>query len=229
MKILVVAAHPDDEVLGCGATIARHVAENDQVSVLFLSEGVSSRAALGEIRDWSAEIAEREALAWRAAALLGFSIAGFLRHPNLRMREQSVLMLVKQVDEVIRAVSPTVIYTHHIGDLNSDHGLAAEAVMTACRPREGLSVRSVYAFEVPSSTEWNSPAHAAPFAPTRFVDVTAFLLKKIEAMRCYDFEMRSLPHPRSPEGVEALARFRGVSVGVSAAEAFVVLRQVVPN
>ena len=226
MKILVVAAHPDDEVLGCGATLARQAEQGDRVSVLFLSEGVSSRAALGESRDWSAEIAEREASARRAAGVLGFSVEGFLRHPNLRMREGSMLALVKQVDEVIRSTAPAVVYTHHIGDLNSDHGLAAEAVVTACRPRPGLSVRSVYAFEVPSSTEWNSPAHAAPFAPTRFVDVTAYLPKKIEAMRCYDYEMRSLPHPRSAEAVEALARVRGVSVGVPAAEAFVVLREV---
>ncbi len=229
MKVLIVAAHPDDEVLGCGATLARHVAAGDAVSVLFLSEGVTGRSEPGVARDWSADIAEREAMAGRAAQLLGYSIAGFLRHPNLRMREQPLLDLVKQIDGAIRLLSPEVIYTHHIGDMNTDHRIAADAVLTACRPRQGLSVRSIYAFETPSSTEWNSPLHAPPFAPVRFVDVTAFLPRKLEAMRCYDFELRPMPHPRSPEAVEALARYRGVSIGVAAAEAFTVLRELVSD
>lgn len=227
MKVLVVCAHPDDEVLGCGGAIARHVAAGDAVSVLFLSEGVSSRSVLGQKRDWTREIEEREAFARCAADFLGFSIVGFLRHPNLRMRDQPMLDLVKQVDTAIRAEAPQIIYTHHVGDMNSDHGMAAEAVITACRPHAGLSVRAVYAFEVPSSTEWNAPALAPPFAPMRYVDITAFLPRKIEALVCYDHEMRAMPHPRSPEAIEALARYRGVSVGVAAAEAFVVLREVV--
>jgi LmbE family N-acetylglucosaminyl deacetylase len=227
MKVLVVSAHPDDEVLGCGGTLARHVAAGDEVSVLFLSEGVSSRSTPGQQRDWTKEIAEREEFARRASAFLGFSIAGFLRHPNLRMRGLPMLDLVKQVDAVIRAEAPQVIYTHHAGDMNSDHGVAVEAVLTACRPVASLSVRAIYAFEVLSSTEWNSPALAAPFAPTRYVDITAFLERKIEAMACYDHEMRAMPHPRSPEAVRALACYRGVSIGVAAAEAFVVLRELI--
>jgi len=227
MKVLVVSAHPDDEVLGCGATLARHVAAGDEVSVLFLSEGVSSRSTPGQQRDWTKEIEEREGFARRASESLGFSIAGFLRHPNLRMRGLPMLDLVKQVDAVIRERAPQVVYTHHAGDMNTDHGVAVEATLTACRPVAGLSVRAIYAFELLSSTEWNSPAVAAPFAPTRYVDVTAFLDRKIEAMKCYDHEMREMPHPRSPEAVQALARYRGVSIGVAAAEAFVVLRELV--
>lgn len=227
MKVLVVSAHPDDEVLGCGGTLARHIAAGDVVSVLFLSEGVSSRAKRGEQRDWTPEIVEREAMARSAAHMLGFSIAGFLRHPNLRMRDQPMLDLVKQVDAVIRDKAPRIVYTHHVGDMNSDHGVTAEAAMTACRPHAGLSVRAIYAFEVPSSTEWNSPAMAPLFAPTRYVDITAFLPRKIAAMACYKHEIPAMPHPRSPEAVEALARYRGVSAGVAAAEAFVVLREFV--
>ncbi len=227
MNVLVVAAHPDDEVLGCGGTIARHVAANDAVSVLFLSEGVSSRSVPGEARDWAPEIDEREGFARRAAGILGFSIVDFLRHPNLRMRDAPMLDLVKQVDAAIRATSPHVVYTHHVGDMNTDHGMAVEAVVTACRPREGLTVRGIYSFEVPSSTEWNTPGLASPFLPTRYVDITDFLAIKIRAMACYDHEMRTMPHPRSTHGVAALANFRGVSVGVTAAEAFVVLREIV--
>lgn len=227
MNILVVAAHPDDEVLGCGGTICRHVAQGDEVAVLFLSEGVSSRGDEESAKDWTPEIMEREAFAHRACQAMGAGIAGFLRYRNLRMSESSMLILVKKILQVIHDVRPETVYTHAGGDLNSDHRIAHEAVVTACRPVADMPVRNIYAFEVPSSTEWAFGAIGKKFFPTRFVDIRDFFDRKLGAVACYDFEMRPFPHPRSRENIQALARVRGMAVGLEAAEAFVVVREVV--
>lgn len=224
--VLVVAAHPDDEVLGCGGTIAGHARTGDKVCVLFLSEGVSSRSIPGEEHNWSRAIEAREAMAIAASTVLQFTIAGFLRHPNLRMRDQPVLDLVKQIDAVIREVRPDVIYTHHPGDMNSDHGIAFEATLTACRPRNDLSVKQLYAFETPSSTEWASPLNAPPFLPNYFVDIKSTMDAKLAAARCYDFEMRDFPHPRSAANIRALAQIRAAQVGLELAEAFALVRAI---
>lgn len=226
-QVLVVAAHPDDEVLGCGGTLAAHVAAGDKVTALFLSEGVSSRSIPGESRDWTPDIEARETMAQEAASILGIKIAGFLRHPNLRMRDLAMLDITKQVDAVIRDLAPDTVYAHHPGDLNSDHGVAFEATLTACRPRPGLSVGSLLTFEVPSSTEWQSPHHPNPFRPQRYVDVSAHLDTKFAALACYDFEMREFPHPRSKTYIRSLAQYRGAEVSLTAAEAFMVEREII--
>lgn len=227
MKVLVVAAHPDDEVLGCGGTICRHVAQGDSVAVLFISEGVSSRWDEESARDWTAEIEQREAFALSACRKMGADVAGFLRYRNLRMSESSMLVLVKKILQVIHEVRPDTVYTHAGGDLNSDHRITHEAVVTACRPVPDMPVRNIYVFEVPSSTEWASAGIGELFWPTRFVDICDFFEQKLDAIGCYDFEMRPFPHPRSRENIEALARVRGMAVGLEAAEAFMVVREVV--
>ena len=225
-KVLVVAAHPDDEVLGVGGTLARHAAEGDEVHVLFMSEGVSSRANSGEKPDWLPAIEAREKMARQACKVLGFKTTKFLRHENLRMRDFSVLDMVKEVEETISKIEPNIIYTHHSGDLNSDHTLTHETVMTACRPIEGHSVKKIFAFEVPSSTAWASQTMAMPFVPNRFVDISAYLATKLEALTCYDFEMRPFPHPRSVKAIDALASYHGANSGLHAAEAFIVIREI---
>jgi LmbE family N-acetylglucosaminyl deacetylase len=227
MRILIVAGHPDDEALGCGGTLAAHVERGDVVDILFLSEGVTSRSEPGKQKDWSDEINHREDLALKASKIFGCNLPKFLRHPNLRMRDLPMLDIVKQVDEVIRERQPEVVYTHHVGDMNSDHAVTAEAVLTACRPRPDLSVSTILAFEVPSSTEWSSPAVAPPFNPTYFVDISRHMEKKLIALKCYDFEMRSFPHPRSERGIKALAEYRGSMVGKEFVEAYVVVRSIV--
>jgi len=227
MKILIISAHPDDEVLGCGGTICRHVVLGDEVSLLFLSEGVSSRGALE--KDWTSEIEEREMFARSVSRLMGARVVRFLRYKNLRMSELSMLDIVKEIIGVIQEVKPETIYTHSGGDLNSDHRIAHEAVITACRPVVGMPVRNIYTFEVPSSTEWASTAIGERFVPTRFVDIKDYVETKIKALGCYDLEMRPFPHPRSLENIRALQRVRGMAVGLEAAEAFMVVREVVEN
>lgn len=222
-RVLVVAAHPDDEALGCGGTIARHVAEGDVVSAAFLTDGTSARPS----PDLEAAKAAREAAARRAARVLGIAELHFLDFPDNRLDSVALLDVVQRLEEIVVSVDPDVVYTHHGCDLNADHRIAHQAVATACRPLPGMTLAAVYGFETLSSTEWTTPAIGAAFLPQRFVDIGEWLKVKFDALQCYGDELRPYPHPRSLAAVESLTRIRGSSVGVAAAEAFTVIRQVV--
>jgi LmbE family N-acetylglucosaminyl deacetylase len=218
--VLVVAAHPDDEVLGCGGTIARHAGEGDAVHVVFLADGEGAR---GSARAKVDALAGRESAAAAALRILGAAAPIFLGLEDNRLDAYPLLDVVRPVEAVVAALAPDVVYTHHGGDLNIDHELAHRAVMTACRPLPGSAVREIYTFEVVSSTEWGSPG-VCQFTPQLYVDVTAQIALKRRALEAYRAEMREAPHPRSFENVAALAAYRGASVGVAAAEAFMVMR-----
>lgn len=217
--ILVIAAHTDDEAMGCGGTIARHVAEGDQVHLLFMTDGVGSREALAE------EATERLSAAHQAASVLGVKSFTNLSFPDNRMDSLPLLDIVKEVEAKITDIQPEVIYTHHIGDLNIDHQVTHKAVMTACRPQPGFCVKVIYAFEVLSSTEWQTP-DMMPFLPNVFVDITDYLAIKMQALEAYEEEMRKAPHSRSLQHLELLAKHRGYVVGVEAAEAFMLVREI---
>jgi LmbE family N-acetylglucosaminyl deacetylase len=219
-SVLVVAAHADDEALGCGGTIARHVAEGDIVHGLFIADGVSSR----EDANCDA-LTMRETAAQKAHSLLGFSSIKYLGFPDNRLDEVNLLDIVKSVERSLQAIMPNVIYTHHYGDLNIDHRIAHQAVMTACRPTPDSSVTEIYTFEIMSSTEWSSLGHS-PFLPAYYVNISEYLELKLDVLKAYELEMRDMPHSRSIEHLEALARHRGHSVGVNAAEAFMVMRNI---
>ena len=215
-KILVVAAHPDDEVLGCGGTMARHASNGDKVHVLFMSAGVGSRENIK-----NDEVNERRICAKQASKILGSQSPQFLNFPDNRMDSISLLDVVKSIELVIQEIGPDVVYTHHIGDLNIDHQITHKAVLTACRPQPESSVKEIYSFEVLSSTEWSTNN---PFIPNYFVDISDTLELKISAVKAYNSELRTFPHARSIESVKALAKYRGASVGIRAAEAFKVER-----
>ena len=217
-NVVIVAAHSDDEALGCGGTIARHAMEGDTVHAVFMADGVSSRpGSTGE------ELRDRVAAARRAHEILGIQRVEYLGLPDNRMDSEPLLDIVKNLERVLQSMDPEIIYTHHHGDLNVDHRITHQAVMTVCRPTPGASVRAIYGFEVLSSTEWATPQQD-PFLPNAFVDISAFLETKLQALRAYRSEMRDHPHSRSLEHVECLARHRGYSAGVGAAEAFMVIR-----
>ena len=152
-----------------------------------------------------------------------------LDFPDNRFDSVDLLDVVKAVEEVKARVRPDVVYVQHWGDLNIDHRITFDAVMTAFRPLPGERAVSVYAYEVPSSTGWAAPSPAAAFVPTHFVDITGLLDKKVAAMESYVSERRVWPHPRAPEALQSLAKYRGSQVGVEAAEAFVTVRTVVPR
>lgn len=220
MKVLVVAAHPDDELLGVGGTLARHARRGDEVHVLICGEGATSRGA-GE----SAAVTALQAAARAAAAVIGAAPPVMLGLPDNRLDSLPRLEVIQAIDAVLARVAPEVVYTHHGADLNVDHRIVHEAVRVATRPLPGCPVRAVYGFETVSSTEWGLDA----FRPTRFVDISATLDAKLAALRCYPMEMRPFPHARSEAAVEALARTRGAANGVAAAEAFEVLRELWPD
>jgi LmbE family N-acetylglucosaminyl deacetylase len=221
--VLVIAAHPDDEVLGCGATIARHVAEGARVAVLLMADGVGARAPADRQR----ELTARQQAARRACSELGVSDVTMLGHPDNRMDQVALLDIIQDIERVVGRCQPNIIYTHHAGDVNIDHRRVHDAVMAVCRPQPVFCVRQLLFFETASSTEWRSPASMAPFAPNWFVDVSDYLPKKLAALSVYADELRAFPHPRSIEAVEHLARWRGATVGVAAAEAFELGRLVI--
>ena len=218
--VLVVAAHTDDEVLGCGGTIARHVAEGDEVCVAFMADGVSSRLSAT-----SAEHELRSAAAEGARKILGMHKNFYLNFPDNRLDSIPLLDIVRKLELVINEIQPEIVYTHHCGDLNIDHRITSQAVMTACRPVPESSIREIYAFEIMSSTEWNHSASCS-FIPNTFVNISDYWGRKQKALEAYQLEMRPTPHSRSIEHLKSLAEHRGYSVGVRCAESFVLVKKI---
>lgn len=219
--VLVMAAHPDDEVLGCGGTIAKLAASGRAVHVVLLADGETSR---GDVD--ATAVAARRSAAQAACNILGCASVDVLQLPDNRLDAVALLDIVREVERFVSRFSPATVLTHHGGDVNVDHTVTHEAVLAACRPQPGHCVRELYFFEIPSSTEWRTPGGAAPFHPNHFVDISGTLDTKLRALDVYASELRAFPHPRSRQAVEALARWRGATVGVLAAEAFVVGRQI---
>lgn len=223
-RVLIVAAHPDDEVLGAGGTIAA-LAATHEVRILILGEGVSARYA----RRGQASARDLQRLRTQArvaARLLGAAGVECSGLPDNRFDQVALLDIVKCVEQALARMKPTVVYTHHPGDLNIDHQLTFRAVLTATRPLPDAGVRELYAFEIPSSSEWSFHRTGPAFQPTMFVNITRTLEKKIRALQVYRGEVRRFPHPRSPEALRAIAHRWGSVVGVNAAEAFELIRAV---
>jgi LmbE family N-acetylglucosaminyl deacetylase len=227
--VLVVAAHPDDELLGCAGTLARHARAGDRVEIVIMAEGATSRSSPEERAAHAAELERLREAARAAAGTIGAANVEFVGLPDNRMDGEVLLDVVQRLEAIVARVQPSIVYTHHRGDENVDHDVTHRAVITACRPLPGHSVTRILAFETVSSTEWMSPVSAAPFAPNWFVDIGDTLDDKLAALRCYEAEMRPFPHPRSYEAVEHLARWRGASAGFAAAEAFMLVRQTEPS
>ena len=200
MNILVVAAHPDDEVLGCGGTISKHTEAGDVVKVLIMTEGRE-----GDPQTRAAKAANR---------FMGSTVE-FMRFPDQKMDMVPFLEIVQKIEEHIKNID--VVYTHHKGDLNLDHRLTYQATVTACRPLPGSTVKKILCFEVLSSTEWG-----AGFEPNYFVGID--ISHKGRILDFYEAEMREFPHARSRASVRALVNLRGVTVGIPSAEAFMVER-----
>ena len=219
-KGAAIFAHPDDEVLGCGGALALHADAGDAVRILILATGAQSRGG-----EQTAYITELRSQATAAAELLGAKDVEFRDFPDNRMDSVALLDVVQQVEAFLAAHEADVVYTHHAGDMNIDHLVTHRAVATACRPQPGSRPMEILACEVNSSTEW-APPPLSPFVPTDFLSVSSTLDRKVAALECYAGELRDWPHPRSLEGVRALARWRGCQAGLEAAEAFSLIRRV---
>ena len=221
-QILIIAAHPDDEVLGCGGAIARHVNEGDSVYVLFLGNGVSSRGTSD-----SELVTARKNNAIKSCEVLGAVIAGFEDFPDNMFDTVPLLDITRIVESAKKEFNPKIIYTHHGGDLNIDHRRTCQAVLTAFRPQPDEEFSEIRAFEVNSSTEWSTSAIMPPFIPDTFVDISNYLDKLLNAYSCYAIEIREEPHARSLEALKISALNRGREAGIYAAEAFITLRRII--
>jgi len=219
-KILVIAAHSDDEALGCGGSIAKHCAKGHDVAVLFMTDGVGSRQGTGD-----AEARQRNDASKRALEILGCTTFERFDFPDNALDSVPLLTVTKKIEEFCNGWGiPSTVYTHHPQDLNIDHRIVHSATLVAFRPQPSASrlPGTILSFEVPSSTGWFGSAPA--FQPNYFSDITSHLSTKLLALEAYSEEMRPWPHARSLRAVEALAHTRGSAVGVEAAEAFVVER-----
>lgn len=223
-NVLVFAAHPDDELLGLGGTIRRLVNDGVTARAVIMAEGLTSRADNRSDVDMS-ELEELQADSNRAAKIVGYKTIEFCGLPDNRMDGLDLLDVVKIVGKYVEKYKPDTIFTHHHGDLNIDHRITCEAVLTSCRPTGDCCVKRIYAFETPSSTEWNYN-YEEPFKPNVFFDVSNTLEAKIDGMSCYRTESKDYPHPRSPEALRSLGRYRGSNAGVNFAEAFILLREI---
>ena len=226
MKYLIIAAHPDDEVLGCGGSMAKWSRDGSEVHVLIMAEGITSRdkSRYREVRQ--KELSHLAKSANKAGEILGVQSVELLDFPDNRMDSIDLLDVVKEVEKKNEELKPDVVVTHHGGDLNIDHRVIHQAVITACRPQPGQTVKRILSFEVPSSTEWQSPSSGNPFVPNWFEDISDTLELKIKALEAYESEMRKWPHARSIKALEHLARWRGATVGAEAAEAFMLVREI---
>lgn len=215
-RILVVAAHPDDEVLGCAGEISYRISKGEEVNVLTLTDGVSSRSGFKN-DEKKVRLSEFE----RAARLLGIKKAVNLGLPDQRLDSIALLDIIQKIEIFIKEMQPNIVFTHFGGDLNLDHRRTFEATMTACRPVQGQTIEEIYCFEVSSSSEWNYPEQ---FQPNVYTDISNHIEKKIEAINAYESEIKQWPHPRSIEAMRILSNKRGSEVGFNWAEAFILVR-----
>lgn len=215
-----MAAHPDDETLGAGGTMAWHAARGDTVWACILADGVTSRHG---------HVAQQAECARRACATLGVDRLVMVGLPDQRLDTLSLLEVISPIEKCIAELQPDVVLTHFGGDVNEDHRLVSRATMVATRPVAGSSVKRVCAFEIPSSTDWAPPVPGSVFAPNVFVDISETLETKLTAMKAYGdaflSEIRPYPHPRSLEALTVYAQRHGVVAGLLAAEPFMLLRE----
>lgn len=215
---LIIAAHPDDEILGCGGMIKK-LSKKEDFFVLILSSGAETRyekAMENTLKNNAVE----------ANRIIGTKKIFFENLPNQQMDIIPILEITKLIEKYINKLQITRVFTHHIGDLNKDHQLIAEATFTATRPIVGQLVKELYSYNVPSSTEWNCIEGEKNFIPNTFIDIKDELKYKIKAMKCYKSECRKYPHPRSPKALKAHSNYWGLVTGLEYAEPFKLIRKV---
>ncbi len=222
MNVLIIAPHPDDDILGCGGTIKKYVQRGDKVSICFVTKAYTP--------DWSEDfIKNREKEIECSKEILGIAKVVRLDLPTVKLDTVPQKELNDLISGCIKDINPEVVFIPFYGDINKDHKLVAEAVLVAVRPKPGSLVKRVYCYEVLSETEWSKPAQKIEdvFIPNYYEDISDFLDGKLKAMECYKSELKDYPHPRSLEGIKILAQKRGTECGVNAAEAFMLVREIV--
>ena len=218
-KVLVVAAHPDDEMIGCGGTILKHMNVNDEVFILFMTNGISARSVE------SKELVLRRKNFEKVKSFMKFKLAGNLDLPDQKMDTVPLLQITKKIEKYIKNIKPNILYTHFENDLNSDHRITFEAAITASRPFPNQTVKEINCFEIPSSTNWRNIPYKI-FFPNLYVDISKFVTKKRKGLSFYKKEIKKDPHTRSLKNILSLNKIRGGDVGVKFAEAFYQIRKI---
>lgn len=227
-RIMIVVAHPDDELLGLGATMNRLIAESNVVThLVILGEGITSRSDVRDEEKWKKELETHRKNIYAAQACIGYHSVSIHQLADNRFDSVNLLDIIKIVEKEKEQFRPDVIFTHHGGDLNIDHQRTFEAVVTCTRPMAHEQVSTIIAFETPSGTEWRASTDPRHFIPNLFFEVSEENVNaKIRGMENYEFEKRKYPHPRSPEALKIQAQRWGVAIGKPFAEAFVLVRQI---
>jgi LmbE family N-acetylglucosaminyl deacetylase len=219
-SVLIVAPHPDDEVLGCGGMISRHVSEGDDVYVVIVTKGASDV--------FSSEFIERgRGEAALANKVLGTKDVLFLDFPAPRLDVVPVSAIANALKDIVTQIRPSTVYLPHQGDIHCDHKAVYWATLVAARPNGGFVPSRLLCYETPSETEWAAPNPSDAFIPTVFCDISGHMAVKLDAMKCYESQLTMNPRARSLASIEALAHYRGSTIAVSAAEAFCLVREVI--
>ncbi|SFR86596.1 PIG-L deacetylase family protein [[Clostridium] aminophilum] len=219
MKILVIAPHPDDEVLGCGGTIAKHVNNDDSVYVAIVTKGCEPLFPPEQVDQVREECK-------KADAYLGVKATIFMDFPASMLETVSRYEFNGAFMKLIQSIKPDIVYLPHRGDMQLDHKMVVDAAMVALRPKYSYSVKKIYAYETLSETGWDLPNTTNEFIPTSYNDISCYLDKKIEALRMFKSQVDNFPNARSIEAVKALAIYRGSSMNLKAAESFYCIREV---
>lgn len=212
MNVIVFAPHNDDEVLGVGGTIAKHVANGDKVYVCEVTVGRNEELIKNE--------------AQKAHEILGVKETFFLDLPVVALTHLQPMLLNKEINKIVQRVKPEIAYIPHKGDMHQDHAHVAESAMVALRPVDSPQVKAIYVYETLSETEWNVPSVDNAFIPNVYVDITNTINQKLEAMKCYQSQLYEFPHPRSLKAIESLAELRGSTICVENAESFMLVRSI---
>jgi len=227
-NILIVVAHPDDELLGLGGTMNKLIKDYNIIThVVILGEGITSRSDSRNVEQWQSQLAIHKQNIKNAQSAIGYHSVSVYDFPDNRFDTVALLDIIKVIEKEKTSFTPDIIFTHHGGDVNIDHQRTFEAVMTACRPMENESVKSIITFETPSGTEWRANTDPRHFLPNFFVSISKDnLISKIKGMESYEFESRKFPHPRSPKALEIQAQRWGIAVGREYVEAFDIVRSI---
>lgn len=227
-RIMLIVAHPDDELLGLGATMnLLNRKFNCTIRVVILGEGITSRSDNRDVAKWTKELDAHRKNIFEAQKIIGFESIGLYDFPDNRFDTIALLDIIKVIEKEKKEFNPQIIFTHHGGDLNIDHQRTFEAVITATRPLADEMVNTIITFETPSGTEWRASSDPKHFIPNLFIEIEKENLDaKISGMECYEFERRNYPHPRSPEALEIHAKRWGITIGKNYAEAFMIIRNI---
>lgn len=220
-NILIIVAHSDDETIGMGGTIANHIKDGDKVFAVSMTDGVGSR----DEQDKN-DINKRAIAADKAAGILGFEWLEAGKFLDNEMDKHSLIEVVKFIEDIKNLSKPDIVYTHSSSDLNIDHRIVSEAVLTAFRPQPNEICREIRAFEVSSATDYGHKSVTGSFYPNLFIDISNTWDEKLLALKEYASEMREYPHTRSYKGIESLSKIRGNQVGLHQAEAFEIIRKI---